>query len=75
VGDKRPGKITEVRGLGLMMGIELSVPGKGVWDKLIERGFIVNLTQERVLRLLPALTISQEDLERFALALEDILGE
>jgi acetylornithine aminotransferase len=75
VGDKRPGTIAEVRGLGLMIGIELTFPGKSVWEKLIQRGFIVNLTQERVLRLLPALTVGKEDLERFAVELEDVLGE
>ena len=67
---KHPGCISEVRGLGLALGIELAFPGKAVWEKLLEQGFILNLTQERVLRLLPALTIAQDDLEAFARALE-----
>ncbi|MHC1712998.1 MAG: aspartate aminotransferase family protein [Solidesulfovibrio sp.] len=69
-----PGKIAEVRGMGLMLGIELSFPGADVWKELLERGFVCNLTQERVLRLLPPLVIEQEDLRRFASALADILG-
>ena len=73
VGKKCPGCITDVRGMGLMIGIELSFPGKNVWDALIEKGYILNLTQERVLRLLPALTIDQDDLEGFARTLEEVL--
>jgi acetylornithine aminotransferase len=69
-----PGSIREVRGLGLFMGIELACPGRPVWEKLLENGFIVNLTQERVLRLLPALTIARADLEAFARTLDKILA-
>ncbi len=72
---KYPACISEVRGLGLFMGIELSFPGKDVWQKLLSKGFILNLTQEKVLRLLPALTIEQGDLELFAQALEAVLSE
>lgn len=73
IADAMPGTIREVRGMGLMIGIDLTFPGKEVWEALIERGFILNLTQNTILRLLPALTVSQDDLERFAVALEEIL--
>ncbi|MDR1490498.1 MAG: aspartate aminotransferase family protein [Desulfovibrio sp.] len=72
-GEACPGKIGEVRGMGLMIGIELRQSGKEVWEKLLRKGFILNLTQEKVLRLLPPLTIEREDLENFAQALEDAL--
>ena len=73
IGDAVPNSIDEVRGKGLFIGIVLRKPGKAVWEKLLSQGFIMNLTQDRVLRLLPALTIEQADLERFAVALESIL--
>lgn len=73
IGESCPGSIAEVRGMGLMIGIELAGPGKAVWEALLQKGFILNLTQEKVLRLLPALTVEQEELERFAVALEEIL--
>ncbi len=75
VAEKYPGTIKEVRGLGLMIGIELSFAGKEVWNALIDKGFILNLTKEKVLRLVPGLIISQEELELFALALEDVLSK
>ncbi|MDR2670024.1 MAG: aspartate aminotransferase family protein [Desulfovibrio sp.] len=68
-----PDSIREVRGMGLMIGIELTNPGREVWEKLLQSGFILNLTQERVLRLLPPLIIEKEDLESFAVCLETIL--
>ena len=73
IGQKYPGTIAEVRGLGLMIGIQLTFPGKEIWEALLQKGFILNLTQERVLRLLPALTVSKEELESFATALEELL--
>lgn len=75
IAESRPGTIREVRGLGLMIGIDLAFPGKKVWEELIRRGFICNLSHETVLRLLPALNIPEEDLRAFADALEDILAD
>jgi acetylornithine aminotransferase len=75
VAENNPGKISQVRGLGLMLGIELSSDGQKVWEELIKRGFILNLTQGTVLRLLPPLIIEQGDLQRFAQALSDVLSE
>lgn len=69
-----PDKIADVRGLGLMLGIELTFPGGDVWKELLARGFVLNLTQENVLRLLPPLVIEQEDLRLFAAALADVLA-
>ena len=75
IGAACPGCIKEVRGMGLMIGIDLAFPGKEIWEALLRKGFILNLTQDTVLRLLPALTISKDELEQFALALEEILKQ
>jgi len=74
VAERRPGKIAEIRGLGLMLGIELTFPGADVWKALMDKGFVCNLTQDTVLRLLPPLVIEQDDLKAFAEALEAILA-
>lgn len=75
LGERIPGTIEEVRGLGLMIGIVLTFPGKAVWDELLRRGFVLNLTQDRVLRLLPALNVSEEHLAAFLNTLEELLKE
>lgn len=72
---KHPDKIKDVRGLGLLLGVELTGNGKVVWEKLLDRGFLLNLTHDTVLRLLPPLIIEREDLDRFAEALDDVLAE
>lgn len=72
---KYPGKIKEVRGIGLMLGIELGniVPAKVV-DNLFERKVLVNLTNDNCIRLLPPLILSQEEADIFLKAFEESLN-
>ena len=70
-----PEKIADVRVHGLMIGIELAAPGAEVWRALLEKGFVLNLTQDTVLRLLPPLIITEEELEAFCRTLESILAK
>ncbi len=64
------GLVSEVRGRGLMIGVELSRPGAEVAAECLRRGLNINCTHERVLRLYPALTVSEEELDQGL----DILG-
>lgn len=73
--EKFPGKIKSVRGLGLMLGVELSFNGNEIFAQLREKGFILNLTKETILRLLPALTIEKADLTAFLSTLEELLAK
>ena len=73
--DKYPGKINSVRGLGLMLGVELGFDGNELFTKLRDKGFILNLTKGTILRLLPALTIDKQDLVAFLDALDSMLAE
>ncbi len=57
------GFIEKVRGRGLMIGIELSLPGAPIVEAALERGLRINCTQEMVLRMLPAMTISEEEVD------------
>ncbi len=56
-----------------MLGVELAVPGRPVWEELLRRGYICNLSHEVTLRLLPPLNIDEADLTNFAATLENIL--
>lgn len=59
-------KIQEVRGKGLMIGIELSLPkGQELKQKMFERGFLIGSIGTNVIRLLPPLTITDEELDQF----------
>jgi len=72
---KYPQKIKNIKGKGLMLGIELQEEGKKIWQSLLNKGFITNLTQDKILRLLPPLTIDQKAVDAFFLALEESFKE
>jgi acetylornithine/succinyldiaminopimelate/putrescine aminotransferase len=55
--------ITDVRAKGAMIGVELSVEGTAVVQGCLEKGLLINCTHQTVLRLLPALTLSDEQIE------------
>ena len=55
--------ITEVRGEGLMIGAQLSVPGAPVVAEAMKRGLLLNCTHETVLRFLPPYVISEDDVD------------
>ena len=65
--------IKEVRGCGLMVGIELTKPGAEYVDKLREKGFLINCTADKVLRLVPPLIIKKEEIDEFVKALDETL--
>jgi len=65
--------IKEVRGKGLMLGLELTVPGAEVVDLCRQKGFLINCTMETVLRFVPPLIIEEREVEQLLEVLEEIL--
>jgi predicted acetylornithine/succinylornithine family transaminase len=63
--------VEELRVCGLMIGLELSIDGAPIVQRSIERGLLVNCTQQTVLRLLPAMTLLDDQLDEGC----EILGE
>lgn len=59
--------IKEVRGKGLMLGMELSIEGGEIVKEAYKKGFIINCTAGRVLRFLPPLTIKEEEIDKLLL--------
>lgn len=70
---KRCSIIHEVRGRGFMIGIELSIDGRPIVDAAREKRLLINATQGRVLRLLPAMTITRKQLDQGLSILEEVL--
>jgi predicted acetylornithine/succinylornithine family transaminase len=66
--------IVEVRGAGLMRGLELRMDSGAVIDRSRERGLLVNRTAEKVVRMLPPLTIDAADLDRATDILDGVLA-
>ena len=67
-------KIREVRGLGLMLGIELKEKAGSYVQLLAEQGVIVLLAGATVIRLLPPLVITQEEINQVVSALKKVLA-
>lgn len=67
--------ICNVRGRGLMVGLELTRPGQVIVEKLLKRGFVINCTHEKVLRFVPPLIVTQQDIDRLIEALDAVLKE
>jgi predicted acetylornithine/succinylornithine family transaminase len=66
--------VVEVRGAGLMLGVELDRAVSEVQGRILERGVLVCSAGERVLRLTPPLTITDEELEQALGVLEEVLS-
>ncbi len=74
LGDLQSSKIREVRGLGLMLGIELKEKAGPYVQKLMEKGVIVLLAGATVIRLLPPLVITKDEIDTVVQALQETLG-
>ena len=67
--------IREVRGIGLMLGVELNFECFDIVRRLIEKGVIVNCTNNNVIRLLPPLVIKEEQINFFIEKFDEVLNE
>lgn len=65
--------ITEVRARGVMVGIQLSIDGAPIVKACLEKGLLVNCTHQTVIRLLPAMNLSEADFNEGCSILEDAL--
>jgi predicted acetylornithine/succinylornithine family transaminase len=71
---KRTPSIVEVRGAGMMWGIELDSPAKPVVAELLARGFVAGTARDNVIRLLPPYVTPKKAFVEFIAALEQILA-
>lgn len=72
---KRFSFITDVRGIGLMIGMELSISAGDIVKKGHERGVLLNVAQDKVLRFVPPLIVSKGEVDEMIGILSGILEE
>lgn len=70
---KRP-VIREVRGLGLIVGLELDILAAPVVEACLKEGFLINAPKEKVLRFVPPLVVQKEEIDALIQALDRILA-
>ena len=66
-------QVREVRGLGLMIGIELKQPAGKVVRSLMDEGILALLAGPKVIRLLPPLVIEASDIDQIVNAFDKVL--
>ncbi|MEK6707636.1 MAG: aspartate aminotransferase family protein [Pseudomonadota bacterium] len=67
--------ITQIRGQGLMIGIELSKPCGELVKKALEQGLLINVTSDKVVRLLPPLVMQRNEAEQVVNAVSTLVKE
>lgn len=67
--------IKEVRGLGIMIGVELFIEGDAIANKCREMGLLINCTQKHVLRIMPPLVVKKGQAAKAIRILDKVLKE
>ncbi len=67
--------IRQIRGIGLMRAVELTQPGAPLVEKALEKGLLINCTQETTIRILPAMTIKRKEIDKAMKLFEEVLAE
>ena len=68
-------KVKEVRGMGLLIGVELTFPGKALVARARELGMVLNVTADTVIRLVPPLTLNQSEADFIISTVNKIVRE
>jgi len=64
--------VQQVRGRGLILGMELKMEGSSIVKEMMQKGFLINCTMGNVLRFLPPLIVTQEEVDQMLEALEEV---
>lgn len=70
---ERHSVVAEVRGMGLLIGAELTIPGGPVVKACLERGFLINCIQDNVLRFAPPLIVSTDEIDSLIDCLDEVI--
>ncbi len=66
--------IVHIRGIGLIIGAELAIPGGDIVKKALEKGLLINVAQDRVLRFVPPLIVTTAEIDEMIAILDGILA-
>jgi acetylornithine aminotransferase len=69
----RHASVTEIRGLGLLLGMEVSRDGDAIVRACMDRGYLINCIQGNILRFVPPLIISREEIDGLVACLDGLL--
>lgn len=64
--------IKQVRGMGLMLGVELEMAGRDVVQGCIDKGLLINCTHDKVLRIMPPLGVTRQQIDKAIGILDEV---
>ncbi|MFH2137050.1 MAG: aspartate aminotransferase family protein [Candidatus Omnitrophota bacterium] len=67
--------IKEVRGIGLMIGVELLVNAQKAVEYCLLRGLLINCTQKNILRIMPAMNVNKKEITQALEIIEDAISK
>jgi acetylornithine aminotransferase len=65
--------ILDVRGMGLLVGMKLKIPGDTIVKTCMERGFLINCVQDTIVRFIPPLIIEKSEIDALVSCLDEVL--
>ena len=71
---KKHPMIREVRGMGLMAGLELTLEGKNIYEECLKKRLLINCTQGNVLRIMPPLVVKEKEVDRAMEILDEVFA-
>ena len=66
--------VKEIRTLGLIIGVELSIKGDDIYKECLKEGLLINCTQETVLRIMPPMTVTKQEVDKAAAIFDKVLA-
>jgi len=67
--------IKEIRSMGLVIGVELSVEGDSIYSKCLEAGLLINCTQGNILRIMPPMNVTKFEIDKAVSILDKVLAK
>ncbi len=67
--------IKGIRNVGLIFGVELSIQGEDIYKECLHEGLLINCTQDTVLRVMPPMTVTKQEINRAVAILDKVLAK
>jgi predicted acetylornithine/succinylornithine family transaminase len=66
--------IKEIRNVGLILGVELSIKGEDIYKECLHEGLLINCTQDTILRIMPPMTVTKKEIDKAIAILDKVLA-
>jgi len=70
---KKRSIIKEIRGKGLMIGVELAIEGKEIVEKCLKEGLLINCAHGNVLRIMPGMIVTRKEIDKAIEILDNVM--